>query len=88
MLAVVHLGVVAAGAALDEHRGVAAADEAVVELEADERREDGGVGGPGLPDDGGDGGLGAGAGVGVEPHLELPVGDAGEQQQQQAWHGQ
>ena len=76
MLAVVHLG--AAAAALDEDRPVAPTDEAVVELEAEERRQDGGVGGAGLPDDGGDGGLGARAGAGVEPHLQLAVRDAGE----------
>jgi hypothetical protein len=90
VLAVVHLGVVVVvAAALDEHRPVAAADEAVVELEPDERREDGGVGGPGLPDDGRHGGLGVRAGLGVEPHLELAVGDAcAREQQQQAWQGQ
>jgi hypothetical protein len=76
VLAVVHLG--AAAAALDENGPVAPPDEAVMELEAEERREDGRVGGAGLPDDGGDRGLGARAGLGVEPHLQLAVGDAGE----------
>ncbi|WVZ52974.1 hypothetical protein U9M48_003972, partial [Paspalum notatum var. saurae] len=81
VLVVVHLGVLVP--ALDEHRPVAAADEAVVELEAEQRREDGGVGGAGLPDDGGDGGLGVGAGLGVEPHLELAIGEADEEEQHQ-----
>jgi hypothetical protein len=57
-----------------------------VELEAHQRREEGGVGRGGLPHDGGDGGLGAGARPGVEPNLELPVGEACQCQQQQ--HGQ
>jgi len=82
VLAVVHLGA-AAAAALDEDGAVAAPDEAVVELEAEERRQDGGVGGAGLPDDVRDGGLGARAGPGVEPHLQLGVGDAGERHRHQ-----
>jgi hypothetical protein len=58
-------------------------DEAVVELEAHQRGEEGGVGRGGLPHHGGHGGLGAGARPGVEPNLELPVGEACCQCQQQ-----
>lgn len=77
VLVVVHLGAVAR----DQHRRVASSDEAVVELEADEGGEDGGVRGGGFLDGGGDHVLGAGAGVGVEPHLELTVRGAEEQQE-------
>jgi hypothetical protein len=60
-------------------------DEAVVELEAEERGEDGGVVAGGVLDGSGDGVLGVRAGVGVEAHLELRTGtgDANSNKQQQ-----
>ena len=60
---VVHLDVLVCG--LDEHRPIAAVDEAVVELKAEERREDGGVSRAGILDDCGNSGLSIG--LGVEP---------------------
>jgi hypothetical protein len=59
-------------------------DEAVVELQAEQRGEDGGVVGGGVLDGGGDRGLGVWAGVGVEAHLqELCTGDANNSEKQQ-----
>ena len=58
-------------------------DEAVVELEAEERGEDGGVVGGGVLDGGGDRVLGVRAGVGVEAHLELGTANSNSNKQQQ-----
>jgi hypothetical protein len=61
-------------------------DEAVVELEAEQRGEDGGVVAGGVLDCGGDHVLGVRARVGVEPHLELPTNNSNLKQRHHHSH--